>query len=296
MQKRIGLIICYNHEVTIAQSINSFLAQDLKLDKIIVIDDCSVDNSVKVIKSLTTHYSNVELYITPYNSGPSNSLNFGLEKITKDYSDTTIYFLSGDDLSLSCRTSVQNHLFERMPQIELLLGNILSVNYVPNNSYASLKQCIPVRSGNVEVSNLFFHMNNYCASTMALKLQGGRKIPSFNSNSIYLQDFEMYIDYSWDNKIYYDSTEIVTYSESPQTLSREIFHGQMDLKFNKMTQELSVLYKNFFANQPKAKILEHFPKFSSNSFEIEKRDRNDLIRDLYLSHSLPEVRLIAKDL
>jgi glycosyltransferase involved in cell wall biosynthesis len=255
-----------------------------------------VDNSVKEIKKLITHYSNVELYITPYNSGPSNSLNFGLRKITKDYSDKTIYFLSGDDLSLSCRTSVQNHLFESMPKIELLLGNILSINYAPNNSYESLAQCLPVRSGNVEVSNLFFHMNNYCASTMALKLQGGRKIPSFNSNSIYLQDFEMYIDYSWNNKIFYDSTKIVKYSESPQTLSREIFHGQTDVKFKKMTQELNILYRKFFANQSKSKILEHFPKFSSNSLGIERKDKNELIRVLYSSHSLPEIRLLAKDL
>jgi glycosyltransferase involved in cell wall biosynthesis len=296
MTKRIGLIICYNHEGTIAQSIDSFLAQELKLDKIIVVDDCSVDNSVQQIKTLITRYSNVELYITPHNSGPSNSLNFGIEKITKDYSDTTIYFLSGDDLSLSSRTSVQNHLFESMPKIELLLGNIVSVDYVPNNSYESLAQCLPVRSGKVEVSDLFFHLNNYCASSMALKLQRGRKIPRFNSKSIYLQDFEIYLDYSWDNKIFYNSTKIVQYSESPKTLSREIFHGQTDLKFNKMNQELSTLYRNFFTDKSKSKILEHFPKFSSNILGIDRNDRNGLIRNLYLSHSLPEIRLLAKDI
>jgi glycosyltransferase involved in cell wall biosynthesis len=295
MQKRFGLIICYNHEFTIAQSINSFLTQELELDKIIVIDDCSVDNSVKEIKEFITRYSKVELYSTPYNYGPGNSLNYGLEKIPKDHLDSTIYFLSGDDLSLSCRTSVQNHLFESMPKVELLLGNIVSVNYVQNNAYGSLAQCLPLKSGNVEVSNLFFHMNNFCASSMALKIQGNSKVPRFNAESTYFQDFEMYIDYSWDNKIFYDTTKIVQYSESPQTLSRHIFHSQADFKFNKMYQELNMLYRKFFDHKSKLQILEHFFQFSSNSFGINHRDKMELIRTLYLSHSLPEIRLLAKN-
>jgi glycosyltransferase involved in cell wall biosynthesis len=296
MEKRIGLITCYNHEKTIASSIESFLDQELELDKIIVIDDCSVDNSVNEIKLLCIRHSKVELYKTPYNSGPSSALNFGLEKTLKDYLDPTIYFLSGDDVSLRSRTSVQNQLFESMPDVELLLGNITSVNYIQNNTYESLSQCLPIKSGFVEISNLFFHLNSYCASSMALKIHSSRNAPRFNTNSTYFQDFEIYIDYSWRNKIFYDSSKIVQYSESPQTLSREMFHGQTDFKFNKMTQELNILYKNFFANKSTGTILEHFPRFSSNSLGFKFKERVDLIRNLYLSHSLPEIRSLAKDL
>ncbi|MCK5321607.1 glycosyltransferase family 2 protein, partial [Candidatus Pacearchaeota archaeon] len=73
------VIPCFNEAESIGKNIEALLASDYKgLKKIIVVDDCSTDNSYEIIKQYATKYPRVMALRTPENTGrAAGSKNFG---------------------------------------------------------------------------------------------------------------------------------------------------------------------------------------------------------------------------
>lgn len=64
------VVPCYNEADSIGKNIEALLSQDYKgLKKIIVVDDCSTDNSFEIIKKYAKKYSKVMALQTPKNTG-----------------------------------------------------------------------------------------------------------------------------------------------------------------------------------------------------------------------------------
>ncbi|MEK6906486.1 MAG: glycosyltransferase [Nanoarchaeota archaeon] len=80
------VIPCHNEEETIGGTINSLLELDYKgLKKIIVVDDCSTDNSYKVIEAIAKKHPKVMLVKTPKNTGKaSGAKNYGAKFVNTE--------------------------------------------------------------------------------------------------------------------------------------------------------------------------------------------------------------------
>jgi len=85
----------YNHGIFISEQITSILNQKKEAYEIIIIDDCSTDNSVLIIKKIIKKNKNfnIKLILNENNEGPLSVLNKGLLNSKGDY----IYFPSADD-------------------------------------------------------------------------------------------------------------------------------------------------------------------------------------------------------
>jgi len=85
------IIPSYNHSQFI--EINSILQQTFDDFEIIIVDDCSTDNSTDVINSIK--YSRLKKFYLKENVGTVMALNFGLSKANGEYIATlggqTIY-------------------------------------------------------------------------------------------------------------------------------------------------------------------------------------------------------------
>jgi glycosyltransferase involved in cell wall biosynthesis len=99
-----AILTTFNAEATIADSLNSILAQSQEPNEIIIVDDCSTDGTVKILKSYEKLYPKMILVINESNSGQSYSRNIAAE-ISKS---TFLVFFDDDDVSLKNRAS--NHL------------------------------------------------------------------------------------------------------------------------------------------------------------------------------------------
>lgn len=91
------LITNYNKGKFLNKCINSCLDQNIKKNvEILVFDDCSTDNSLKILQS----YGNkIFLYINKkkkFKSGPLNQI-YGLKKLFKKSKGQLIFLLDGDD-------------------------------------------------------------------------------------------------------------------------------------------------------------------------------------------------------
>lgn len=86
----------YNCSKYIAQTIESVLAQTYQNWEMIIVDDCSKDNSIEIIESYTKKDSRIKLYILEKNSGAAIARNKAIELANGRF----IAFLDSDDLWL----------------------------------------------------------------------------------------------------------------------------------------------------------------------------------------------------
>lgn len=81
------VITAYQAENTIGRAIRSVLNTPRKNEiEIIVVDDCSTDNTHEVVLELQKNYPNIKFYKMPQNSGsPSEPRNFGIRMASGEY-------------------------------------------------------------------------------------------------------------------------------------------------------------------------------------------------------------------
>jgi succinoglycan biosynthesis protein ExoO len=87
------IIPAYNVSGIIRRAIRSAAAQTLPPLEILVIDDCSTDNTVEVVKALGQEIPSLRFLSTPANGGPSAARNVGLREAKGDW----IGLLDADD-------------------------------------------------------------------------------------------------------------------------------------------------------------------------------------------------------
>lgn len=111
MNKVIVTVImpCFNSEQYIEMSIQSVIDQTYTKWELIIIDDCSKDNSPKIIKSFVELDNRIKYFNTSEPSGsPSKPRNIGIEKANGQY----IAFLDSDDIWESNKLETQLKYFD----------------------------------------------------------------------------------------------------------------------------------------------------------------------------------------
>lgn len=88
------IIPCHNNEETIARTIDSVVRQSYREIEILVVDDCSTDNTVRIVRQLASLDERIKLFIMDYNQGAGAARNRALEVATGRY----VAFLDSDDL------------------------------------------------------------------------------------------------------------------------------------------------------------------------------------------------------
>ncbi len=91
-----AVIPAYNAESYIEETIQSLLQQTSPLTEIIIVDDCSNDNTVKIVSCLKKQYKGlVRLYQQKINSGASTARNVGVNLANTEW----VLFMDADDVA-----------------------------------------------------------------------------------------------------------------------------------------------------------------------------------------------------
>ena len=123
--KKVSVIIpVYNCENYISKSVESVINQDISEVEIILVDDGSTDDSLKVCQLLSLKYRNIKV-ISQGNKGPGAARNAGLKIATGEY----VTFLDGDDL---LPKNIFNKIYSILKESssDIFIGNILCFNDV----------------------------------------------------------------------------------------------------------------------------------------------------------------------
>lgn len=138
MQKVSIIMPSYNSEVTIRESVESVILQSYQYWELIIIDDCSSDNSPQIIERLVQQDSRIKYFKLEKNSGPAIARNFGINKAEGKF----IAFLDSDDLWYSEKLEKQilfmkqnSHVFtytsyERFIEKNLVIKQLIADSFV----------------------------------------------------------------------------------------------------------------------------------------------------------------------
>ena len=136
----------YNGEKYIEQQLDSICCQKTKVDELIIVDDCSKDNTVKVIENyIETHPNfNIYLYQNEVNLGYKKNFCKALSYCKGDY----VFLCDLDDIWLEEKVETMINIMNKNPQIKALAS---SFNFIDQNNNPKEIELIPHFSNN----NLF---------------------------------------------------------------------------------------------------------------------------------------------
>ncbi len=128
----------YNSEEFISETIDSVLNQSYENWEMIIVDDCSSDNCVNIVKEYCEKDARIKLFENKSNSGAAVSRNTAIEMAQGRF----IAFLDSDDVWLCNKLEVQ---------IAYMLKNELDFTFSSYNKISELGRIIGVHKVNKDV-------------------------------------------------------------------------------------------------------------------------------------------------
>ena len=170
----------HNNEETVSDSINSILVQTYKNFEFLIIDDCSTDNSLKILQQYEANDPRIKIYRNNKNLGLTKSLNLLIEKTNfniiarQDADDQSkqnrlkkqFYYLNEKNYSFCVTRAETIKTKKNIPKLSIFLPSKLVVKY----------------------KNPFIH------GSLMIKKETLLKIGKYNENYYYAQDYKLFWD------------------------------------------------------------------------------------------------------
>ena len=114
------IILCYNQENIIGRAIESVLLQTYKNIQLVIVDDCSKDNSRQVIENWAQKYpEKIKTFFQPSNAGHPANMNTGYKLCDGEL----ITFCDGDDWLFPKSVETQVDFLKNNPDYDLVFTN-----------------------------------------------------------------------------------------------------------------------------------------------------------------------------
>lgn len=167
---RISVIMgIYNCASTLAEALDSLLAQTYQGFKVIMCDDGSIDNTAEVAQSYVNRFPDKFIFIrNERNKGLNYTLNHCLEYVDTEY----VARMDGDDLSLPTRFQEQIEFLDKHP--EYAIASTPMIYFDEDGEYRR-------GSGGYEVTNkMFLSGPPFCHATCMIRTEAYRKVGGYS--------------------------------------------------------------------------------------------------------------------
>tara|TARA_B100001093_G_C26501043_1_gene873328 strand:+ start:41 stop:775 length:735 start_codon:yes stop_codon:yes gene_type:complete len=219
----------YNREKLLPRAIDSILNQSYTNFELLLCDDCSSDNSIKIINNYIEKNNNIKLIKNEKNIGLTKSLNKLLKIAMGDY----IARCDSDDYYHKDKLEKQIHFLQNNRDIHFVGtwgqtidydGNFISNNYID--------KAVPAGTKNT-VKHIMLSLNNNCiiAGSPLYKKEVFNKIGLYDEIMYSSQDFNLHLRmlqfFNYDciqEKLYY-------YCQDSENRNHSIQRSQEALKF-----------------------------------------------------------------
>lgn len=218
------VVACYNHEKYIKVAIESIVNQTYKNIELIVIDDGSKDNSVKVIQELEDKYNFI--FIHRPNKGLSATLNEGI-KLSKGK-----YFCAcaSDDIYMLDKIEKQVEFMELNPQYGMCYGKIIEFD---DTGYKEKREIKNAKSGWI-FDDLLMCKFFIPAITFMIKKEIFDCIGIYDE-TLFIEDYDMWLRISNKYQIGFCNEYLAYYRRHETNMSKQalrMYQAQKEI-FNK---------------------------------------------------------------
>ena len=187
------ICLCYNHERFLTEALDSVLVQTYSNLEVIIVDDCSTDNSAAVIEPYLQQHPQLRFISTGTNRGNTTAFNMGWRASSGEY----IIDFATDDVLLADRVEKQVNAFL---QLDDRYGVVYSdAEYIDDNSRHLNYHCTRNEKGGVTSfapSGDIFRdlLSRYfiCPPTMMIKRAVLEELGGYDETLAY-EDFDFWI-------------------------------------------------------------------------------------------------------
>lgn len=211
-QRTAAILATFNQDRFIAEAVESIASQ---VDEVIVIDDCSTDDTSQVIAGLDIPHL-VSLR-NETQQGVSRSYNIAVARSNADI----LVIQGGDDRSLPGRVSAQISAFE-----DEAVTLVYSLPFVISATGRRFPEELAAefligRNAPDPLAFLFFEANFICAPAAAVRRADFVRFGGFRAGLDLLQDYALWLDLAANGSFVALANPIVEYRKHGSNLSRE---------------------------------------------------------------------------
>lgn len=212
-----------NHEKYISEFIKSVLSQTFTDFELIIVDDCSTDKNVEIIKSFNDN--RIKLIQNDYNMG----INASFLKGVNISSSSICVFMSTDDIfDINFASEIMN-IFKSNNNIDIVYSQLKLINEYSEFTNNILELPKSISREEMLKINFYKHHITYIPG-MAMKKSFIEKYTSFSKGLLQYADLQLHIEALLYGKIYFLHKPLILYrllstsasARNRNTISREI--------------------------------------------------------------------------
>ena len=171
----------YNDSRFLKKSIESILNQSFTNFEFIIINDCSTDESLKIIKKYQKGDKRIKLISNSKNLGLTKSLNIGLKKAKGNY----IARIDADDIAYLTRLEKQYYFLKKKSNVFLVDSQTTIINEKDKQLGAQQK--------NTQLTNIHKKLAKHnCLTHSTIMFKAKPKV-HYREKFIYAQDYDLYL-------------------------------------------------------------------------------------------------------
>lgn len=215
------VVITYNSYNTILETLDSIAAQTYQNIELIVSDDCSKDDTVKVVKKwLGEHrdrFERTELLTVDVNTGTAGNLNRGYAKSRGIW----IKSIAGDDKLIPTCINSNIEYIRKNPDVEILLSKVKMVGAQEHvNKFKNIFIYGALELSNTSLLYLLLTGNFLPAPTLFISSRAFNEIGEFEESMPLLEDWPFWIKALYHKKsISFNNEYTVYYRVSDSSVS-----------------------------------------------------------------------------
>ena len=173
---------CYNAASTIHQSVDSIISQTFTNWELVVVDNCSTDDSLTVVKDLND--DRIRVISLDKNHGRTPALAIALENARADF----VAILDADDISSQDRLQQQ---FDFLTNNK----NIVAVGswYRNINQHGNLINEVKTPTTSDDIMRQMASDNPIVNSSAMFRAESARAVGGYNQKYLYAQDFALWL-------------------------------------------------------------------------------------------------------
>ncbi|WP_281226444.1 glycosyltransferase family 2 protein [Flavobacterium aquiphilum] len=268
------ICLCYNHDAYVVESLNAVLNQSYPSIELIIVDDCSSDNSTKVISNWLAKNPEVQFVTNETNLGNTKSFNKALKLAKGEF----IIDLAADDILLPNCLTLQIEAFKKnsYKNLGVVYGNVELIT--ENGAFDSYffpvndqKKVIEKRAKGDIYLSVISGGNSICSVSAMMKKSILDQLEGYDENLAY-EDLDFWIRASRQYEFDYIDEILVQKRVVTDSLGTQFFkkNNEPARKINHSTY--LILKKGIALNRNRAEDL-----------AIQKRVHHEIVHSLKMN-------------
>lgn len=199
MQALVSVCIpAYNSAEYIKDTITSILDQTYRNIELVIVDDCSADQTVEIVKSIKD--DRIKLYENEHNLGMVGNWNRCLELASGEY----IKLICADDMIEKNAIEKEAEVFEKYPTVNLVESDtrLVDINGKSTGSFPRYYKSGVVSGKKVAKTSLM--LNNFFGAPVnnMIRKKVLKEVGGFDTAFTYILDFDMWVRIACSGDVY----------------------------------------------------------------------------------------------